>query len=169
MIKQEMQEALNEQIMKEMYSSNIYLSMATYFHVKNLNGMANWMRIQAREEMDHAMKIYDYIIDRGGHAKILKIDQPRADWNSPLEIFKAALEHEEYVTDSINKLVDLAQKISDHATNNMLQWFVDEQVEEEATTGEIVDRLELVGEDKGGLFMVDNELKARKYVAPQGE
>jgi ferritin len=164
MIKKEMQEALNEQIQKEMYSSNLYLAMATFFYARSLNGMANWMRIQAREEMDHAHKIYDFIIDRGGEAKILSLDKPETPWDNPLEVFKAALKHEEFVTESINNLVDKAQQINDHATYNMLQWFVDEQVEEEATTGEIVDRLEMIGNDKGGLFFMDNELKSRQYV-----
>jgi ferritin len=165
MIKKEMQDALNVQVQKEMYSANLYLAMASYFYTKSLNGMANLMRIQAREEMDHANKIYDFVIDRGGTAEILSIDKPKITWKTPLDAFQAALKHEEYVTESINKLVDKAKEINDHATYNMLQWFVDEQVEEEATTGEIVDRLEMVGDDKGGLFFMDNELKSRQYVA----
>ncbi len=161
MIREVMQNAINEQITKEIYSSNLYLAMAGYYHSINLNGFANWMRIQAQEEMEHALKFFDYLLDRGGKAVIGQIPAPPAEWIGPLEAFEKAYEHEQYVTDSINKLADLSIKEGDHATNVLLQWFINEQVEEEATASEIVERLKMVGEDKGGLFMMDNELKGR--------
>ena len=161
MLKEKMQNAIDEQITKEIFSSNLYLAMASYFADSNLNGFANWMRIQADEELQHAMKFFDYVLDRGGRPTIGEIKAPPSDWDTPLDAFKAALEHEEFVTGEINKLVDLSMELKDHATTNMLQWFVDEQVEEEATTGEIVDRLKLAGDAKGALFMLDSELAKR--------
>jgi ferritin len=161
MLKEKMQNAIDEQITKEIYSSNLYLAMASYFADSNLNGFANWMRIQADEELQHAMKFFDYVLDRGGRPTIGEIKAPPSDWSTPLDAFKAALEHEEFVTGEINKLVDLSMDLKDHATTNMLQWFVDEQVEDEATTGEIVDRLKLAGDAKGALFMLDSELAKR--------
>ncbi len=168
MIKKSMQDAINEQIVREMYSSNLYLAMSAYFAKINLNGFANWMRIQAEEEMLHALKFFDYVIDRGGEVSIGQIASPKHDWNSPVEAFEDALKHEQLVTEWINGLAELAMQEKDFASSSMLNWFIDEQVEEEATTGEIVDRLKLVGDSKSGLFMIDSELKQRKKapVAP---
>lgn len=162
MITQVMQDAINKQISREFYSANLYLAIAAYYHSMNLNGFANWMRIQAQEEMQHGMKFFDYLLDRDGKVEIGTIDSPPTEWKSPLDAFENALEHEKTITKHINELADLAFEQKDHATSNLLQWFVDEQVEEEATTGEIVDRLKLAGDAKSPLFMLDSELKGRK-------
>ncbi len=157
-----MEDAINEQITRELYSANLYLAMAAYYHSKNLNGFANWMRIQASEEMQHAMKFFDYLLERDGKIVLGTIDAPPTEWASTLDAFEKALEHERYITKNINELADLSFEQRDHATSNMLQWFVNEQVEEEATTGEIVDCLKLAGDSKSPLFMLDSELKSRK-------
>ncbi len=169
MMKQVIQDALNAQINREMYSSNLYLAMSAYYASTNLNGFANWMRIQAQEEMDHAMKFYDYMIDRGAKVVIDKIEAPKLEWESPLDAFEASFKHEQFISENINKLADLAIKENDHATNNLIQWFVNEQVEEEANVDEIVSRMKMLGNFGGGLFMIDNELKQRVYspIAPQ--
>lgn len=164
MISEVMQDAINAQINREMFSSNVYLSMAAYFQRINLNGFANWMRVQAQEEMTHALKFFDYLLVRNGTPTIGKIDAPQKDWPNPVACFEDALKHEEYISKNINELADLAIKNGDHASLILLQWFVNEQVEEEATTNEIVDRLRLAGDSKSGLFLLDNELKQRKVV-----
>jgi len=161
MIKKSIEQAINEQIIREMYSSNLYLSMAAYFSSINLKGFANWMHVQAEEEMMHALKFFDYLLDRGGKVSLGKIEAPKVDWNSPLEAFEDAYHHEQLVTGWINDLADLAFTEKDHATSSMLQWFIDEQVEEESTASEIVEILKLIGDSKGGLFFLDNELKQR--------
>lgn len=158
-----MEKALNEQINAELYSSYLYLSMAAYFESKNLKGFANWMRVQAREEDLHAMKIFDFINDRGGRVQLKAIDGPPAEWESPLAVFEASYSHERLVTDRINALVDLSLELSDHATNAFLQWFVAEQVEEEASADDIVKQLGLVGNDGQGIFMLDRELATRVF------
>ncbi len=163
MIKKVVQDAINTQMLREMYSSNLYLAMAAYYHSINLNGFANWMRVQAQEEMDHALKFFDYVLERGGNVKIGQVDSVPDSWDTPLAAFEAALKHEENVTEWINQLADLVMKERDHATSILLQWFITEQVEEEATTGEIVDRIKLAGDSSSGLFLLDNELKARAY------
>jgi ferritin len=165
MIKKSMQDALNAQITKEMFSSNLYLSMAGYFHGINLSGFAHWMRMQAQEEMTHALKFFDYLLDRGGQPILGEIAAPQIHWASPIDGFKAALAHEQSISASINTLADLAIKEGDHATNILLQWFITEQVEEESTVEEIVSRLELAGNSPGGLFFIDNELKTRTMPA----
>ncbi len=162
MIKKVIEDAINQQIVREMYSSNLYLAMSAYFASINLNGFSNWMHVQAEEEMMHALKFFDYLIDRGGKVRIGQIAAPPSEWESPLAAFEDALRHEQLVTGWINELADLAFNEKDHATSSMLQWFIDEQVEEEATTSEIVERLKLIGDSKGALFFLDNELKQRK-------
>lgn len=162
MIKKIIEDAINQQIVREMYSSNLYLAMSAYFASINLNGFSNWMHVQAEEEMMHALKFFDYLIDRGGKVRIGQIAAPPSEWESPLAAFEDALRHEQLVTGWINELADLAFSEKDHATSSMLQWFIDEQVEEEATTSEIVERLKLIGDSKGALFFLDNELKQRK-------
>lgn len=159
MIKDTVQDAINKQIVKEVYSSNLYLSMAGYFHSINLNGMATWMRTQAQEEMQHALKLFDYLLDRGGKPIIGEIDAPPSEWESPLDGFQAALDHERHITESINRLAGLANKEGDLATQVLLHWFINEQVEEEATVQELVDRLKLASDSPGGLFILDNELR----------
>lgn len=160
-----MQDAINQQIAKEMFSSNLYLSIAAYFHSINLNGFAHWMRLQAQEEMTHALKFFDYLLDRGGSVQIGSMDAPASKWDSPLDGFEASYNHEQSITESINKLADLAAREGDHATTILLQWFITEQVEEEATVSEIVDRIKLAGDSAGGLFFLDNELKQRQLAA----
>lgn len=162
MLKENMKDAINNQIKMEMYSSNLYLSLAAYYHETNLNGFANWMRIQAQEETEHALKFFDYLLDRGANPEIMTIEAPPRKWASPLEGFQHALAHERKVTASINDLANLSIKEADHATHTLLQWFIQEQVEEEASVNEIVDRLELAGDSPGGLFILDHEMRSRK-------
>ncbi|MGQ9818901.1 MAG: ferritin [Candidatus Kapaibacteriales bacterium] len=153
--------SLNAQLTREMYSSNLYLAMAGYFQSINLRGFAHWMRLQAQEEMTHAMKFFDYILDRGGKVKIDSISAPPFAWDNPLDAMNSALNHEQMVTKYINDLADLSIKEGDHATHIFLQWFVTEQVEEEANVNEIVEKLKLIGDWRGGLLMIDSELGKR--------
>ena len=166
MIDQRMQEALNKQINAEIYSAYLYLSMSAHFQSVNLAGFANWMRVQWQEELAHALKFYDYVNERGGRVVLQPVEAPPSAWDSPLALFEDVYRHEQKVTGMINKLVDLAVEIRDHATNNVLQWFVAEQVEEEASAGEVVQKLKLVGDDPSALFMIDRELAQRVFVAP---
>ncbi|WP_456433920.1 ferritin [Thermosulfuriphilus sp.] len=166
MLSERMEEALNRQVNAELYSAYLYLSMAAYFESKNLEGFARWMKMQTQEELMHAMKFYNFINERGGRVKLAPIEGPPVDWASPLAAFEAALEHERYVTSLINDLVNLALEEKDHATNIFLQWFVSEQVEEEASVGAVVERLRLVGDSPQGLFMVDRELSQRTFTIP---
>jgi ferritin len=166
MIKEVVQDAINKQITKEMYSSNLYLAMSAYFSSINLNGFANWMRIQVQEEMFHALKFFDYVLDRGGKAAIGMVNAPQTKWDTPLACFEEAYVHEQMISESINQLANLAISEGDHATYILCQWFITEQVEEEKSVSEIVDRLKLAGESRGGLFMLDNELKSRVFVPP---
>ena len=161
MLSEKMENALNGQLNAEMYSAYLYLSMNAYFKSINLDGFANWMYYQAQEELTHAMKFYDFIISRGGRVKLAQIDAPPNSWDSPLAIFEATLEHEQKVTGLINDLVELALAEHDHASNIFLQWFVSEQVEEEESVGGVLEQLKLMGEAKGGLFMMDRELAKR--------
>ena len=166
MIKEKIQDALNEQINAELYSSYLYLSMSAYFESINLKGCANWMRVQTQEELVHAMKFHDYLIERGGKVTLTSIESPPTEWPSPLAIFEQAYQHEQKVTGLINKLVDLAIAEKDHATNNFLQWFVSEQVEEEASADEVVQKIKLMGDARGGIFMLDRELAQRVFTPP---
>jgi len=161
-LEDKMLNALNEQINKEIFSAYLYYSMAAYFDSLNLEGFANWMKVQAKEELTHAQKLYDYIYDKGGVVELDSIDKPKKEWESPLEAFKDAYEHELSVTQSIDKLVDLAKELNDHATQNFLQWFVNEQIEEEANTKKIVDTLQMIGESKTALFMFNGQLGSRQ-------
>ncbi|MGB5848572.1 MAG: ferritin [Ignavibacteriaceae bacterium] len=161
MISQKIQKALNQQLNEEFYSSYFYLSMSAYFESKDLQGFAQWFRLQADEEYAHAMKIFDYIYQIGGEVKLMKIDGPKTNWNSFLEVFQDTFEHEQKVTKSINDLLELSYAEKDHATINFLQWFVSEQVEEEATAMQNVKKMEMIGDDKAGLFMIDKELGGR--------
>lgn len=169
MLSKRMQTALNKQVVAELYSAYLYLSMSAYFHSINLGGFANWMRVQVQEELTHAMKIFDYVIERGGRVFLDAVDKPPLEWASPLAAFEAAYKHEQKVTGLINKLVDLALTEHDHATNNFLQWFVSEQVEEEDSANAVVQKLKMVGEEGGGLFMVDRELGQRVFTPPAVE
>jgi ferritin len=169
MIDEKMQRALNEQLNYELFSSYLYLSMSSYFDSKNLLGFANWMRVQAQEELAHVMKFFDYVKNRGGRVLLSGVDGPQTEWDSPLAIFEQALEHEVSVSSRINKLVDLSLELSDHATNAFLQWFVSEQVEEEASVDEVVQKLKMVGGEGYALFMIDRELATRTFVSPPAD
>jgi ferritin len=162
MISKKIQDAFNEQIQAEMYSSYLYLSMAACFHSVGMDGMAQWMHVQTKEENAHAMKFFKHIVDRGGRVELLAIEKPTFDWASPLEAFKAAYEHELYITGRINNLVKLAAEEGDNAASIFLQWFVTEQVEEEANTSKIVLMLEKIKESANGLFMLDHNLGKRE-------
>jgi ferritin len=168
MLNPKIQDALNDQINAEIFSSYLYLSMSAYCESRNLKGMANWMRVQAQEEITHAMKFYGFVNDRGGRVVLTAIDGPETDWDSPLELFKDVYDHECKVSGLINDLVDLSIAEKDHATNALLQWFVAEQTEEEATAQETVDKLTLVGDSGTGLFMLDAELGQRTFVPAAG-
>lgn len=166
MIKEKIQKALNQQLNAELFSSYLYLSMAAYFESINLKGFANWMRVQTQEELVHAMKFYNFIIERGGKAVLKAIEGPPTQWKSPLAVFEHAYKHEQKVTGLINNLVDLSIAEQDHATNNFLQWFVAEQVEEEASADEVVQKIKLMSDASGGLFMLDQELAQRVFTPP---
>ncbi len=164
MLSEKMEKALNEQINAEFESAYLYLSMATWFEEQNLDGMANWMMIQFREEETHALKIYDYVNERGGRVLLKPIKGPKTEWDSILQVFEETLEHERLVSSLINNLVNIAVEEKDHATNSMLQWFVDEQVEEEASADKIVNQLKLIGDNPQGIFMLDREMSQRNFV-----
>ena len=166
MLTEKMQKALNGQLNAELYSSYLYLSMNAYFKSVNLDGFANWMYYQAQEELEHSMKFYEFIIQRGGKVVLAQIEAPPTEWDSPLAVFEATLAHEQKVTGLINDLVEIALEEHDHATNIFLQWFVSEQVEEEESVGGVLEQLKLMGDAQGGLFMIDRELAKR---SPSGE
>ena len=156
--------AFNEQIKNEFYSAYMYLSMSAYFADLGLPGFANWMRIQAKEEVTHATKMHDFVLTCGGKIGLKAIDAPPATWKNPLAVFEAGLKHEQFVTGAINNLVDLAIKEKDHASKNFLVWFVDEQVEEEQSFGDILSALKLIKGEGQGLLMLDRELGGRTFV-----
>jgi ferritin len=162
MISKTIEAALNRQINREFYSAYLYLAMAAYFENTNLKGFAKWMRVQAKEEQAHGEKIYDYVIARGGKVSLEAIEAPRAKWTSAGMVFEEVCAHEQKVTGMIHALVDLAIKEKDHATFEMLQWFVREQVEEEEHAGEILSQIKMVGDVIGHLFYLDHHLAKRE-------
>ncbi|MDD4254311.1 MAG: ferritin [Methanofollis sp.] len=166
MISHTMLEALNRQINRELYSAYLYLSMAAWFSAENLPGFANWMRVQVQEEQFHAMKFFDYCAARGGRLTMLQIEAPPNTWDSPLAVFEATYAHEQKVTKMIYDLVDIAAKEKDHATSNLLRWYVDEQVEEEENDTDILGKLKRVGTDTNALLMLDKELGMRVFTPP---
>lgn len=166
MISEKMQEALNGQVNAELYSAYLYLSMEAYFKSENLSGFANWMRVQTQEELMHATKIYDFVNERSGRVILKSIAEPPAEWQSPRAAFEAVYKHEQKVTGLINNLVNLAIQEKDHATNSFLQWFVNEQVEEESSADEVVQKLKMVEKAPGGMFMIDQELGQRVFTPP---
>ncbi len=168
MISAKMQKALNTHLNEELYSSYFYLSMAAYFEAKNLKGFANWFRIQSTEEEMHGMKFFNFILQKGGKVSLTEIGAPKIEWKSISEVFADTLKHEQKITGLINKLVEVSMLEKDFATNNFLQWFVTEQVEEEANVEEIIQKIEMIGDNKSGLYMLDNELGAR-VESPAGE
>lgn len=166
MISKKLQDAINAQINKELYSEYMYISIQAWFANQNLDGFATWMDVQGQEERFHAMKFYNYLIERGGKVELKAIEQPPIDFKTPLNAFKMALKHEEFITKSINELMDLAIKEKDHSARGLLQWYVDEQVEEEASFDKVVHRLEMIKTDPHALFMLDNELGTRVFIPP---
>ncbi len=164
MLKEKMRNAINEQINAEQYSALLYLSMSAYFNDKGLPGFANWMYIQYQEELSHANKFFKYVVDRGAKVELKAIKQMPTEWDGVIAVFEATLEHEQLVTSLINNLIDIAIEESDHAAQSFLQWFIDEQVEEEANVQEILDTLKLVNGQGNGIFMMDREMRQRKFV-----
>lgn len=161
-LSRKMQSALNEQIKEEMASAYIYLSMAAYFESINLPGFAHWMVAQSQEELSHAMKFYNYIYDRGGRVTFQALAQPPADFAGPIAVFEKTLAHEQRITGCIHNLYAQAVEENDYASLSILQWFVDEQVEEEKTAGDILDMLKMIGEEGQGLIMLDRQLASRE-------
>ncbi len=169
MINKKIEQAFNQQINAETYSAYLYWSMSAALEKMNLPGFANWMRIQAQEEMTHAAKFYGHIIERDGSVVLTAIDAPPVQWNSVKAVFEAGLKHEQIVTGLINGLVDIAIEEKDHAANMFLQWFVNEQIEEEATAMDVLGKLEIVGQTAGGLYMLDKEMGQRVFVPPAAQ
>ena len=161
MLSKTVQDAINAQIGAELYSAHLYLSMSAYFESNNLPGMAKWMRVQSGEEATHAMKFFDYVNDRGGRALMTAIDQPPTEFESALDVFSRALEHERKVTGLINNLYALSLKENDYPTQVLLQWFISEQVEEEKNATFIVEQLKRIGPSGGGLVHLDRQLGKR--------
>jgi ferritin len=155
-------EAMNEQIKHEFDSAYIYLAMATSFEEASLPGFASWMKHQAEEELEHGKKFIDFLLDRGEHVRLLGIDQPPDAFRTPLDAFEQALEHERSITAKIHELYGMALKENDYPAQVFLNWFVEEQVEEEQAAAEIVDRLRLAGDDASALLLLDRELGARE-------
>jgi ferritin len=161
MINKAVQDAMNDQINKEMFSAYVYLSMSAHFAAANLPGFAHWMRAQANEEVAHAMKLFDFVNERGGRVLLKAIDGPPVEFKSALAIFESAYEHEQKVTAMINGLYEVALKEKDYPAQIVLQWFISEQVEEEKNAGDIVQQLKMVGDDSRALLMLDRELGGR--------
>ena len=168
MLSENIQNAINRQINAELYSSYLYVAMAMYFESVDMSGAAKWMNSQAQEELVHADKFMNYVNERGGRVILDAIGKPPVEWKSVLDTFEAALDHERKVSSMINDLVTLARKENDHMTDNFLQWYVAEQVEEEASAGEVVRKLKLIGDSGGGRFMIDNELGQRVFNTAAG-
>ena len=154
--------AFNEQVQAEFYSAYMYLQMSLDMEAKNFKGMAKWLMVQYEEEREHALKLVKFMQDRGEKPEMLQVEAPAADYGTPLELFKKVLAHEKYVTSRIHAMYEAALEAKDYAAQSHLKWFIDEQLEEEANATEIVDRLTMVGDNVGGLFIVDSELGARK-------
>ncbi len=160
------EKAINEQINAELYSAYLYLSMSAYLETQSLPGFANWMRIQFQEEQAHALKFFDYVNERGGKVTLTAIEEPATDWSSVSAVFENTLEHERLVTGKINHLMDIAMEEKDYATESFLRWFIDEQVEEEATAETILSHVERVEGNGNGLMMLDRELGSRVFTPP---
>jgi ferritin len=160
-ISKTMQDAINEQIKNELYSAYLYLSMAAHFESANLPGFASWMRVQTGEEKDHAMRFFEYILDRGGKVELKAIDQPPLAWNSPREAFEQVLAHEQKVTSLINNLYSQAAKENDYASQGMLQWFLNEQIEEEKSAALILEQIKMIEARGTALYVLDHQLSKR--------
>lgn len=170
MLSDKMNGALNGQLNAELYSSYLYLSMSAFFEARDLPGFANWMRVQAGEELVHTMKFFDYIKSCGGRIRLAQVDAPPTEWDSPVKVFEQVYEHERKVTGLIHGLVDLAISERDHATNNFLKWYVDEQVEEEESANSVLQKVRRTDGDRGPglLYMLDQELGQRGFRFPAG-
>jgi len=166
MLNKNVEKTINEQINKEYFSAYLYLSMAAYCEDQNLPGIANWMKVQFEEEQFHAMKFFNYVNERGGRVILKSLEDPKTDWDNLIEVFEDTLEHEEFITKSINELMDIAIEERDHATVSFLNWYVDEQVEEEANANGILGTLKLINGQGNGLLMLDKELAARVFTPP---
>jgi ferritin len=166
LLSEKIQDALNGQLNAELYSAYLYLAMAAYYEDSDMPGFANWMRVQAREELSHGMKFYDYIVQRGARVLLDTIEKPPIEWDSALSVSEHVLKHEQKVTGLINELVNLALEEKDHATNNFLQWFVAEQVEEEESAGGVLQKVRMASDSPSGLLMVDRELALRVFNPP---
>jgi len=161
MLNKTVERAINEQIQAELYSAYLYLSMAAYSAAANLPGFAHWMKVQSQEETEHAMKFFNYVNERGGRVVLKALDQPPVEFESPVDLFKKVLEHEQLVTGLINDLYELAVKENDYATQVLLHWFIEEQVEEEASAAQVVETLKMAGDKGNALIMVDKGLAKR--------
>jgi len=161
MIGNVVEQAMNEQIKHETYSAYLYAAMAAYFHSEGLDGMAQWMKAQAHEELGHALRFFNHINERGGRIELQAIDKPESSWSSALAAFEAALKHEEFITERIDNLARIADEEKDRAAGILLQWFISEQVEEEDSVSKVIDMLKLVGERGPGMLMADRELGQR--------
>jgi ferritin len=162
MISKTMQDAINKQINKELFSSYLYLSMVAYFEDNDLPGVAHWLRLQSNEEIEHGMKFFNFLVERGGKVKLGALEEPKAEWKSSMNAFEEVLKHEQFITASINTLYDLALAEKDYPTQVLLQWFINEQVEEEANANEIISKLKMI-ENKGtAVLMLDKELGKRE-------
>lgn len=163
MLNKKVEEALNEQINAEMWSAYLYLSMAAYCHSAGQPGMASWFEVQFREEQDHAKILFNYVNSRNGRVVLKAIDAVPTEWKSILDVFESTLEHEQKVTSLINNLYALTHETNDFATQSMLKWFIDEQVEEEENAQTIIDNLKMIKDNGYGIYMLDKELGARTY------
>ena len=166
MINKKLEDAINSQINAELHSAYLYLSMAAYFESENLPGFANWMRVQFEEEQFHAFKMFNYLAERGGRAILTKIEGPQTDWDGLIDVFESTLEHEKLVTSLINNLADIAQEEKDRAALGFLQWFIEEQVEEESNVELILNQLKFIKGEGHGVLMLDRELATRTFVPP---
>jgi len=166
MLSKKIEKALNQQINAEFFSAYLYLSMSAYLNDLSLVGFSNWMRAQYEEEKFHAIKLYDYVLERDGKIKLEQIKAPQQEWNGIIDVFEDVLNHERQITEMINSLMSLVISENDHATANFLQWFVAEQVEEEAAVSEILSQLKLIEGKGSGLFMLDREAAQRKFSEP---
>ena len=166
MINEKLQKEFNVQINKELYSEYLYLAMKTYFMEQNLMGFVNWFDVQVQEEHAHAIGMFNYLNERGGKIELLPIDKPEFSGKTPLEIFEEVLKHEQYVTSRINTVYDVAEEVRDRAAMKFLDWYIDEQVEEEASVDAVLSTLKLIGDDKNALLLLDKDLATRTFVAP---
>ncbi len=169
MIKENVENAINEQIKKEEYSSRLYLQMASWCEVNGFKGAADFLYAQADEERVHMLKFVHYLNDRGGHAKMMEIEQPPYEFKNITDIFEQVMEHEVFITNSINEVYEVTLNERDHTSGTFLQWFINEQIEEESTMSTILDKIKLIGDDKAGFFHIDKELESMAAARPAPE